>query len=480
MNVFNVLETQCNELHAAVEALRKGLPGGEKTESCVNELSVTIFGYSRLLGSSKEDNSRIYQLLVNDLEGLKSPNVARLRLIEMVETIQYRSKLNRIGSEPKLLAAWLNDHPNAVIINESDFQYNPEKVLRAFDALQKNVKPPKAFEEIFDNKVSEMVVTSLGFSNLDQLHFQVTDPELKSMALGHFINVTQIPLNQINLSIDELKQVAPYLTEVDCRDVQFKDDNEAQEFIQCCSNAYRLGIHSDEITRLRPPSSKLKYLDCSHCHNLREISVSHLLSLTTLACLDCPKLEELTLKDLPSLRGVSCAGCTCLRQLLLSNLVSLRSLGCHDCFSLKELALLDLPLLSLVNTTRCSSLRTFSLSKLPSLNELIIRHCSSLKEFTLDDFPVLELVAFSYCKDLISCSLSNLPLLKILDCESNDFLKELLLTKLPMLKTLYCHNSLSLEAIVSDGLPSCDCVGRRDCPKLITLPQLAEGANVIS
>lgn len=435
MSIFNVLEWHSRELHSDVVALREGLPRQFETiEERIRDLRVAIVGNTKTIVSDLSDHSKLYRDLVRDLAGLDSQLAARL--IKEIEKIQYQSEFRKIASQPKMLAEWLNKHQNAFRIQESDFQFNPERVLRAFEALLRNVKPRKNFEEVFDTEMSKMVVSSLKLydKTVIQVRSLFTDPRLRAMALGYFINEKWIHLSELNLSFQELKLIAPYLTHVDCRQVQFKDDAEAQEFVQSCSNAYFLEIDSDKITELNPSSVKLQTLLCSECRSLRKLVLSDLLSLQFLHSWGCPALNEVALSNLPSLETINLFNCTSLKTLILSNLPLLENLDFSHCTAMRSAALNNLPSLEKLEFSNCTAIRSAALNTLPSLREVRCNFCTTLTELFLFNLPLLKEIEFSHCT--------------------------------------------SLEKINSNGLPRCSYVDRRNCPKLTDLPKLEANATV--
>ena len=207
-------------------------------------------------------------------------------------------------------------------------------------------------------------------------------------------------------------------------------------------------------------NAKLKSLDLSVAPNLENVSCSGNDSLATLS-IDNPKLEYLSLHDLPALQYLSC------RNTLLSalhftasdSLPSLRTLQCSGNRSLKQLYLAynyglktvecsDNPLLESLELIDCPSLDALDFSDNIQLKELYINH-TKLKALDLSVTPNLDMV---YCNGNDSLTLLevNNPVLRILVCDHNR-LESLLIDNGSALEDLVCsHNRLTSLALPSD------------------------------
>ena len=199
----------------------------------------------------------------------------------------------------------------------------------------------------------------------------------------------------------------------------------------------------------------LRTLDLSVAPNLEDLACYGNDSLTTLS-IDNPKLEYLSLHDLPALQYLSCRN-TLLSSLSFSAYGSLPSLRTVECS--------DNPLLESLELTDCPSLQTVEGTNNPLLKSLELTDCPLLDALNFSNNAQLDYLNISNT-GLSSLDLSVAPNLENVSCSGNDSLatlsidnpklEYLSLHDLPALQYLSCRNTLlsALHFTASDSLPS--------------------------
>ena len=190
----------------------------------------------------------------------------------------------------------------------------------------------------------------------------------------------------------------------------------------------------------------LRTLDLSVAPNLEDLACYGNDSLTTLS-IDNPKLEYLSLHDLPALQYLSCRN-TLLSALHFTASDSLPSLRTVECTAS--------PLLESLKLTDWPSLQTVKCTDNPLLESLELIDCPSLDALDFSSNAQLGYLAINNTK-LRALDLSVAPNLEKVYCDRNDSLTMLKVDN-PVLKDLQCdHNRLDSLLINGTALANLTC-----------------------
>lgn len=149
------------------------------------------------------------------------------------------------------------------------------------------------------------------------------------------INRNKIPLKQVSEDRTKLTQLAPFLTHVDCSEMEFKNwkDAEVNDWIAKCTNAESLTIHSIKISEFGY-LLKCVHLDCSSCMLLRNLPDK----MPACKSLNCDNTSITVLQtELEACEKLSCRLCASL-QAVTSNLRSCLSFDSSYCGALVSIS----------------------------------------------------------------------------------------------------------------------------------------------
>ncbi len=145
-------------------------------------------------------------------------------------------------------------------------------------------------------------------SSLNELRGLIKEnlPGAKS-AIASWIQFAEIPLSKLNLSKEELLELAPHFTYLNINIENLKE-SEIHDLISKCTNLKKLVLATDQIKTTPPLPDGLKSFNCSMCSKLEE--VTHLNEgLLLFQSMSCESLEKMP-KTLPkSLMNFNCGDC---------------------------------------------------------------------------------------------------------------------------------------------------------------------------
>ncbi|KAI5392804.1 putative disease resistance RPP13-like protein 1 [Lathyrus oleraceus] len=216
--------------------------------------------------------------------------------------------------------------------------------------------------------------------------------------------------------------------------------------------------------------TKLEYLSVKVCPELRGMTLHNLPSLIELELTECPllfetsqlpsclnSLQKMTLKNIPSLTSFPEDG---LRKTLHSlridyceNLEFLSHESFHNYSSLEHLTI----------SNSCNPMTSFTLCSLPVLQSLYIGGCKHLKSILIEEdvsqqnLLFLKTITIEFCNELESVSLSGFPIpnlthLTVRQCEKLYSLPRPM-NRLASLHTLKIDGLPNLKPVSTDDLP---------------------------
>lgn len=262
--------------------------------------------------------------------------------------------------------------------------------------LQKGIEPEKsgALGSMRDLKTLPSDKPNLRDS-LDTLKKLIREETSKSKeALANWIDYNQVSLSKLELSKEELNDLAPHLRYFSI-DKNSLTETDIHEFLSKCSNLKNLKLETDNITTISTLPSGLEKFNCSMCPNLTEVTRFND-TLSEFESIGCESLLRLPEKTPPSLTNLEYEGCPLLERhpvlneglqyLNISGTMipelpilpsSLEVLLMHDCPNT-----LDLPE-KLPENLKILDIQKSGVQKLPDelpeLERLVISWCVNLK-----------------------------------------------------------------------------------------------------
>ncbi len=327
-------------------------------------------------------------------------------------------------------------------------------------------------------------------TNLSERVSKPKAPERRILELAHKINIGRLCLEKLNLSLEDLTKLAPYLNFVDCRGLSISD-KELHDFINKLQNA-QIIIISSNITSLSipanpnlqtldcsgctslttltiPENSTLQTLNCSGCRSLTTLTLPEKSTLQTLNCFGCTRLTTLTIPENSTLQTLNCSYCTSLTTLTIPENATLHTLDCYDCTSLTTLILSENSTLQTLDCSGCTSLTTLTIPENSTLQTLNCSGCRSLTTLTLPENSTLQTLNCSYCTSLTTLTIPENSTLQDLNCSDCESLTMLTLPENSTLQTLNCSDCENLTTLTlpeNSTLQNLDCYG---CTSLTTL-----------
>lgn len=118
----------------------------------------------------------------------------------------------------------------------------------------------------------------------------ISPPQVQAYVMAQVINRDYVAIKELRLTPEELKEMAPYLTYLDCRDAfDSLKGEEIESFLSTCSHLKHLKINSPNIKQL-PPLPQCEVVDCSECSQLEQLGA--LPKCEGFICNGCPLLKQ--------------------------------------------------------------------------------------------------------------------------------------------------------------------------------------------
>ncbi len=115
-------------------------------------------------------------------------------------------------------------------------------------------------------------------------------PHAQAYVLAYIINRDQIPIKELSLNPQEVREMASYLTYLDCQDaLDGWNVEEIESFLSTCSNLKHLKINSSNIKKLQA-FPMCEEVDCSGCRQLEHLGA--LPKCERFTCNECPLLKQ--------------------------------------------------------------------------------------------------------------------------------------------------------------------------------------------
>lgn len=199
-----------------------------------------------------------------------------------------QNKLSNVAGDTDLaqkvsssLEDFLKDNQENIAISDNTALKKLQGVVYKFELetglKQKQDGKPSTLEKTLS---ASLALTSIG--SLNDIHLPndlnkillITPHFVQIEILARIINRDAVPIKDLNLTKQQLLEIGPLLTHLDCQNA-FDNSwtaQDIQEFLNsCCSNLKLLSINSPLISVL-PPLPLCQTLDCTNCLNLRQLN----------------------------------------------------------------------------------------------------------------------------------------------------------------------------------------------------------------
>ncbi len=432
---FDLLFSQCQALKIHLNIRR--IPLADKTQrgeiqlrKSINDLIQTFDEYASLLAQDLLMN----QKHIEDYNWIKvNLNGIHPELIDKIENIKRLTFLLNLAAKPLELKNWLSNELGVNDVNTSN-----EGILAAFDAIEKKNKPK------LTTILSEMIVIALKIQRPETIVSKFNNRTDQLKVLAHLVNAEKKALKDLKLTLEELNIMAPHLRFVNCYDVDFKNEDEIQTFLNNCKIAETIWVNSDKLKRLDQLPKTLQILTCLESENLTQVNGSECQMLRQVTLRNCIRLNNVNIAGCRALRSLDCEGSTQLEKINAYLCDKIEVFTCIGCTNLKVVHLsCDIFQILEATVIPCYSdlIRNSGLPKNPShlilfthLNELFLSNCNDLEKLKLEKWPNLNKIALSNCEKLAQIVLIG-----------NPNLKELHLSNCPGVKKFESDSCLNLE-----------------------------------
>ena len=205
-------------------------------------------------------------------------------------------------------------------------------------------------------------------------------------------------------------------------------------------------------------------LDLTH-PRLAKFDLSYTATLENIN-FNCPRLYELRISSVPSLKAVDLSKATGIKTVNLASMASLESVNFGKAEnlqkvqmsadpSMKNLSFENFPSLSEISIMNLVNLGSFKLANLPKLSKLALKTSGAqatttlLTDLNLENLPSLAQVELDQLPTLKNLKLANLPMLNSLSLTNLQF-QEFNVPNLPKLSTLTYSNNPNTDKVTFD------------------------------
>ncbi len=325
--------------------------------------------------SNYNHHVQVYSDIKNAIQGQTTASVDKL--IKKINSIEYSAKMLSLSQDFEKLTLFINQNQNEINLNSSDFQSNHENVIKAFKALKKD---QDVAQEDFDSTLSKLLVRSLSLDSIEKVKAISTDQKVLGFAAACFVNVNRNPLKSLQLTIESLNEMAPYLDFVNFDEIPFNNINEAKKFLKSCVKATEMKIESKDLDELNDLPTTLKKLTFSKCPSLNSLDISKLTNLENLRLIHCKSVTNFNISNLANLKDLELYYCRSITNLNISNLTHLQKLDCILCTFLTSIDASNLPHLEELKFERNPRLATITSNGLPNCRRIEMTDCPRLRQ----------------------------------------------------------------------------------------------------